>query len=145
MFQKPADKEIGEGASGDDPHLTPLETIDITLKGGVAVKLYLNKLTARGKYRWQTSRYNDPSKASGSGATPEARLCSHDAQTPMGALRAWILAYGSRLEEESRRGVSSRVWTRSSPRNCPGGAPQTGGNANKPDGANEGGSERGNG
>ena len=55
-------------------------------------------------------------KASGSGATPKTRLCSPDGQTPLGALRAWILAYGSRLEEDSRRDVSSRVWTKVLPK-----------------------------
>ena len=50
MCQKPDNKDQREGASDDDPHLAPLETIDIALKGGVAVKLYFNKLTARGKH-----------------------------------------------------------------------------------------------
>ena len=76
------------------------------------MKLYLNRLVARGKYRWQTGRYSDPTKASGSGVNPQHRLCSPDGQTPLGALRAWILAYGSKLEEDSRRDVSSRVWTK---------------------------------
>ena len=103
MFQKHASKEQGEGASEEENTQTPLETIDITLKGGVEVKLYLNRLTARGKYRRQTGRYSDPTKASGSGANPEHRLCSPDGPSPLAALRAWILAYGSKLEEDSRK------------------------------------------
>jgi hypothetical protein len=50
MFQKHANREQGERASEEENTQTPLETIDITLKGGVEVKLYLNRLTARGKY-----------------------------------------------------------------------------------------------
>ena len=76
------------------------------------VKLYLNRLSARGKFRWQTGRYTDPAKASGSENNPKNRLCSPDGHTPMVALRAWIAAYGSKLEEASRKGVASRVWTK---------------------------------
>ena len=50
------------------------------------------------------------STASGSGVTPQHRLCSLDGQPPLGALRAWFLASGSKLEADSRRGVPSRVW-----------------------------------
>ena len=83
MFQKPVDKEQGERASEDDsPQTPPLETIDIALKGVVAVKLYLSRLTARGKHRWQAGRYNDPAKASGRWTNPKARLCSPDGHTP---------------------------------------------------------------
>ena len=94
MFQKHANREQGERASEEENTQTPLETIDITLKGGVEVKLYLNRLIARGTYRWQTGRYSDPTKASGSEANPQHRLCSPDGHSPLAALRAWIQAYG---------------------------------------------------
>ena len=74
------------------------------------MKLYLSKLAAKGKCRWQTGRLTDPSKASGSGIAPTTRLRSSYGQTPMGALRAWILVYGSKLEEDSRKEISSRAW-----------------------------------
>ena len=80
------------------------------------MKLYLNRLTARGTYRWQPGRHNDPSKASGSGGNPKPGLCSPDGEAPLGALRAWILAYGAKLEEDSRRDDSSGVWTKVLPR-----------------------------
>ena len=51
VFLKPDNQDSKEVASGDDPQDTPLETIDITLKGGAEVKLYLNKLAASGKLR----------------------------------------------------------------------------------------------
>jgi hypothetical protein len=47
MFQKHANKEQGEGSSEEETTQTPLETIDITLTGGVDVKLYLNRRNYR--------------------------------------------------------------------------------------------------
>ena len=112
MFLGKDSLEHGQGEAEEESPQTLLESIDITLRGGVEVKLYLNRLSARGKYRWQTGRYTDPTKASGSEANPQTRLCSPDGHTPMAALRAWIVAYGSKLEEASRKDVSSRVWTK---------------------------------
>ena len=81
-------------------HTSPhLETIGVTLKGGVEVKLYLSNLAAKGKLRWQTVRYKDPSTASGGGVTPKTRLCSPDGHTPMGG----IASEDTRLRLQARR------------------------------------------
>ena len=100
MFLKSDDPDPTRGHMLDDtPHST-LESIDITLKGGVETKLFLNRLHAREKFRWQTGSVCNLSKASGSGAKPITRLCSPGGHTPLAALKAWILAHGCKLEED---------------------------------------------
>jgi hypothetical protein len=111
FLAKDSPKQMPGDTEEESPQ-TLLESVDITLRGGVEVKLYLNRLSARGKFRWQTGRYTDPAKASGSENNPKNRLCSPDGHTPMAALRAWLATYGSKLEEASRKDVASRVWTK---------------------------------
>ena len=98
----------------ETPNHTP-DNIEITLKGGAETKLFLNKLHLRGKYRWQTGSFIDRAKASTSGAHAKSRLCSPDGDTPLAALRAWISAYGHKLEEESRKHVAGRIWMNGHP------------------------------
>ena len=54
MFQRSDDSEHTRGHMSDDTLSPTLESIDITLKGGVETKLFLNRLHTREKYRWQT-------------------------------------------------------------------------------------------
>ena len=54
-------------------HDTTPETIEITLKGGVEAKLFLNRLRHREKYRWQTGSFIDVTKASGSRGNPQVQ------------------------------------------------------------------------
>ena len=93
----------------ETPNRIP-DNIEITLKGGAETKLFLNKLHLRGKYRWQTGSFIDRAKASTSGAHSKSRLCSPGGDTPLAALRAWISAYGHKLEEGSRKHVAGRIW-----------------------------------
>ena len=82
MFQNPTDKKQGDGASEEDtpqtprdadPHFTPLETIDITLKGGVAVKLYLNKLKARGQVQMASGQIRRPREGQRQWGNPQSQ------------------------------------------------------------------------
>ena len=117
MFQKHDESGHNREHTPEDTFNPTLESIDITLKGGVETKLFLNRLHTREKYRWQTGSVCDLSKASGSGSNPKTRLCSPDGETPLMALKAWILAHGYKLEEASRRDVASRVWRKGLPKN----------------------------
>ena len=117
MFRKEEEEaELTSGHSGEETPNPTLENIEITLKGGVETKLFLNKLHLRGKYRWQTGSFVDRVKASASGGNPKSRLCSPDGETPLAALRAWLTAYGHKLEEESRKHVAGRIWINGHPR-----------------------------
>ena len=111
MFRKEEEeKERTRGHAVEETPNPTLDNIEITLKGGVDTKLFLNRLHLRGKYRWQTGSFIDRAKASASGGNPKSRLCSPDGDTPLAALRAWISAYGHKLEEESRKHVAGRIW-----------------------------------